>query len=368
MKRYMFIILFLVFIGVLIGANIYLAKRFAFYFSFDNTRIFYILFPVVTIFMIFGTFAAVNSVSTLGHFVFVTASITMGFVLYLLIGTIIVDLVSLVLKTKPVIYGLAALSVATMVSIYGLWNANNLKISNVDIEMKGLQKPVKAAHLTDTHLGHIRGAGNLQNIVNEINKQDVDVVFFTGDLLDSKIQLKEEAMVPLKNLDAPIYFVEGNHDEYTGVSAIKKYLRSIGVNVLENEVTKWGELQIIGLTFMVADGDAVSPHANPDGPNIKKVLSNLVIDKSKPTILLHHGPDGIKYAREAGVDLYLSGHTHAGQLWPITHIANLMFEVNRGLRDFNGTKVYVNQGTGTFGPPMRVGTDSELAIINLKPE
>jgi predicted MPP superfamily phosphohydrolase len=364
----MMIILFLVFIGVIVGANIYLAKRFAFYFSFENARILYILFPLITIFMIFGTFAAVNSVSTLGHFVFVSASITMGFVLYLLIGTIIVDLVSLLLKTKPIWYGITALSIAAIVSIYGLWNASNLKLTEASIPISGLTKPVRAAHLTDTHLGHIRGGDKLQEIVDVINKQNVDVVFFTGDLLDGKIQLKEEAMQPLQNLDAPIYFVEGNHDEYTGVNAIKKYLKRIGVNVLQNEVAQFGELQIIGLNFMMADEKTSSPHSGPGKGTVQSTLSILSIEKDVPTVLLHHGPDGIKYAKEAGIDLYLAGHTHAGQLWPITHIAKMMFEVNRGLHDFNGTKVYVSQGTGTFGPPMRVGTDSELAILNLIPE
>jgi predicted MPP superfamily phosphohydrolase len=315
--------------------------------------------------MIGGTMGAVNAVSTVGHYIFIVAATTMGFVLYLLLSTIVVDVVSLFLKAKPIYYGLAVLSLAAMVSIYGIWNAKQLKLTEVDITIKGLQKSIRAAHLTDTHLGHFRGAGNLQNIVETINRQNVDVVFFTGDLLDSKIQLKPESMLPLQGLNAPIFFVEGNHDEYTGVKAIKDYLRSIGVNVLNNQVTQWGELQIIGLTFMVADSHASSPHASPNGPNIQNVLESMEIEKEKPTVLLHHGPNGVKYANKAGVDLYLAGHTHAGQLWPATYVAKMIFEYNKGLHDFNGTKVYVSQGTGTFGPPMRVGTESELAILNL---
>jgi predicted MPP superfamily phosphohydrolase len=92
------------------------------------------------------------------------------------------------------------------------------------------------------------------------------------------------------------------------------------------------------------------------------------LDNSKPTVLLHHGPNGIKYDINAAVDLYLAGHTHGGQLWPATYVAKMMFEYNKGLHDYKGTQVYVSQGTGTFGPPMRVGTYSELTILNLKPE
>lgn len=362
------LILVTVFFAILIGANIYLAKRFAFFFSFEKATLFYILFPLITIFMIVGVMGATNSISFIGHIAFIFGAVLMGFILYLLLSTIFVDLLSLVWKTKPLYYGLLAISLASLVSIYGLWNATNLRLTEVDIPINGITKPIRAAHLTDTHLGHIRRGDNLRNIVNIINSKNVDVVFFTGDLLDGRIQLKPESMDPLAELDAPVYFVEGNHDEYTGVNAIKKYLRSIGVHVLENEVITWNELQIIGLTFMVADSNGISPHAKPGGSNVANVLEKLQIDKNKPSILLHHGPNGVKYANEAGVDLYLAGHTHAGQLWPATYVAKAIFEYNRGLHNYNGTQVYVSQGTGTFGPPMRVGTNSELTFLNLKPE
>lgn len=360
--------MFFVLIGILIGANIYLARRFAMYFNFESVTVFYFIFSAITIFMIGGVMGATNSVSSLGHFVFSLAAVTMGYVLYLLISTIAVDLISLFIKTRPMYYGIAALSLAAVISSYGIWNAKQIKQTEVDIAMEGLKQPIRAAHVTDTHLGHFRGGKNLQKIVNMINEQKVDVVFFTGDLLDSKIQLKNESMDPLASLDAPVYFVEGNHDEYTGIKAIKRYLNSIGVVVLQNEVTHFGELQIIGLDFMLADENTSSPHAAPGGPTIQKVLESLPIRKDTPTVMLHHGPDGIKYANKAGVDLYLAGHTHAGQLWPITYIAKMIFEVNKGLHNFNGTKVYVSQGTGTFGPPMRVGTNAELTFLNLQPE
>ena len=109
-------------------------------------------------------------------------------------------------------------------------------------------------------------------------------------------------------------------------------------------------------------------HVNDNGHTIKNVLSTLNIFKEKPTVLLHHSPDGIKYANQHGVDLYLAGHTHAGQLFPIKYIANLLFAYNKGLHNFKGTQIFVSQGAGTFGPPMRVGTKSEIALLKLKPE
>jgi predicted MPP superfamily phosphohydrolase len=194
------------------------------------------------------------------------------------------------------------------------------------------------------------------------------VVFFTGDLLDGKIGLVEESMQPLKDLNAPIYFVEGNHDKYTGVNAIKKYLTDIGVNVLTNEVADWNGLQIIGLNHMIADSTAYDMHAEQGRLSVRTALETLEFDESKPVILLHHGPAGIKHATNAGVDLYLAGHTHGGQIFPATLVARAIFEYNKGLHRYQDTYVYVCQGTGTFGPPMRVGTKSEMTILTLKPE
>lgn len=369
MRIIRFILSVTVFFGILIGANIYLARSFGYYFSAEALTFFYVASFSTTIFMMAGVMRFVNATKWWGSLIFMLAAIIMGFTLYLLLSTILIDILGLIFIIKPLYMGIAALLIAFIVSAYGIWNSYNLKINEVEIEINGLEKPIRAAHLTDTHLGHFRGASNLKKIVKAINLQQVDVVFFTGDLLDSKIQLKPESMAPLADLEAPVFFVEGNHDLYTGVRAIKRYLDKLGVHVLENEMYEWQGIQIIGLNHMLADSATFNVHVDDQRTTIKSVLEGLdtQLDNTKPTVLLHHSPDGIQYANEAGVDLYLAGHTHAGQLWPITHIAKAMFAYNRGMHQFKETLIYVSQGTGTFGPPMRVGTYSELAILNLTP-
>ncbi len=354
-----------IFIGILVGANIYLAKRYTFFFGLVNVWPMVIVFASLTLFSFFGMFTTLNSTSVPGHITHIVAATTLGFILYVLISTIGVDIIGFLVSIKPFQQGLISLSIALIISIYGIVNANVTRVKEVDISITGLKKNIRAAHLTDTHIGHMRSGKTLKNIVDKINRQNVDVVFFTGDLLDSRYTLNKESMAPLGDLDAPIYFVEGNHDEYTGVDAIKDNLKSIGVIVLENEIQNFNDLQVIGLTYMNADEKQVGPHTNPNGPNIKGKLAELMPDADKPSVLLHHGPNGIKYASDNGVDLYLAGHTHGGQLWPITHFAGLLFEYNKGLHKLNETQVYVSQGTGTFGPPMRVGTYSELTILNI---
>ncbi len=118
---------------------------------------------------------------------------------------------------------------------------------------------------------------------------------------------------------------------------------------------------------MLADDIAFDMHGAGKHATIKEILSELDINTDKPSILLHHSPDGIKYANEKGVDLYLAGHTHAGQLFPVNFLNELLFAYNKGLHDFNGTQIYVSHGAGTFGPPMRVGTRSEITLLTLVP-
>lgn len=101
---------------------------------------------------------------------------------------------------------------------------------------------------------------------------------------------------------------------------------------------------------------------------MKSILPGIPTDPDLPTILLHHSPDGIQYANEKGVDLYLTGHTHAGQLFPVTLIGELIYTYNKGLHDYNGTKIFVGEGAGTFGPPMRVGSHSTITVFDLKPD
>lgn len=367
--KFMTMILFLViFLGFLVGANVYLAKRMTWYFGIENIRMMYLFFGMLTVFMIMSIGVFTNTVSGLGSLLYGFGAIVMGVMLYLLLTTLVVDLVSLVAKFPPRTHGLIVLSLTALISGYGIWNAFHIRVSEQQIPVKGLQKEIRAMHLTDVHIGHFRGKDFMQKVVDRTNEQQVDVVFMTGDLFDGKIQLSKEVVEPLTKLNAPLYFVEGNHDGYSGVDTIKSYLRQAGIHVLENEVADFGELQVVGLNHMLADTSATDMHA-PNGvyATIQEVLPNIAISQERPSVLLHHSPDGVQYAQASGIDLYLAGHTHAGQLFPINLIGELIFAYNKGLHDYKGTKMFVSEGVGTFGPPMRVGTKSEMVLLTLIP-
>jgi predicted MPP superfamily phosphohydrolase len=367
MRQLVPFIFMIAFLGFVVGVNIYFAKRFSWYFGVSQIYKLYIAFALLTVFMLGGIIAFNNSVSPFGRMAYMLASLSMGFTLYLIMSVVGVDLVHFFVKIKPAIFGITALSSAALVFICGLWNAYNPKTSYIEVPIGGLAQEIRALQISDVHLGHFRGKAYLQKVVDTAKKLDPDIVFLTGDLFDGKIKLNRDVISPLGQLEMPVYFVEGNHDGYSGPEKIKKELRATGVIVLENEVTHWGPLQIIGLNYMPADSQAIDMHVRGEHSTIKETLANLDIDKKKPSILLHHSPVGIHYANEQGVDLYLAGHTHGGQLFPVNHIVKLMFRYSSGLHEYNGTQIYVSQGTGTFGPPLRVGTRSELTVITLKP-
>jgi len=368
MRQYIPILFFITFISILVLTNIYLTKRFNWYFNIESTKLLYAVFPPLTLLMFFGMMPLSNTTSSLGSLIYILAALTMGTLLYLVLSALLVDLARLFTNFTPKTYGLAVITITFLVTFGGILNAWNIRVTTQEIKLEGLNTEIRAMHLSDIHLGHFRGEKFLQKIVDKTNQQNVDVVFMTGDLFDGRINLTKEDLAPLTNLKAPVYFVDGNHDKYTDVKTIKSMLREIDVQVLENEVTHFSDLQIIGLNHMAADNETFNMHASNKGATIKNTLASLNIFKDKPTVLLHHSPDGIQYTNQHSIDLYLAGHTHAGQLFPIKYIAHLLFDYNKGLHDYKGTKIYVSQGLGTFGPPMRVGTISEMALLTLKPE
>ncbi|WP_347839497.1 metallophosphoesterase [uncultured Draconibacterium sp.] len=367
MRQLFPLLFFALFFALLAGANFYLAKRFSFYFDLRNPRFMLATFAGLTIFMLAGIIGFTNAQGTFANSVYIAASIIMGFLLYLLLAVAAVDLLNLLVKTNAKMQGLASIALAVAITGGGILNAQYKRISKEEIVIPGLHSSITIAHLSDIHIGHFWGPKTLQKIVDKTNAQQPDVVFITGDLFDGKIRLTSKSLEPLTHLNAPVYFVEGNHDGYSGANEIKQKLRHIGVEVLENEVTHFNQLQIIGLNHMRATNNDPGMHGTAAKPSMQSVLSQLNIFPDKPTVLLHHSPDGIELANKYGVNLYLAGHTHNGQLFPFNFVVRGVYQYNKGLKKFKNTSIYTSQGVGTFGPPIRVGTKSEIVILKLKP-
>ncbi len=359
----------LLYVAIIALPIYYVAKRMAWSFGSSTGVLSLILGALTCLFIVtLMTIMRTNPTSGLSHILYNIATIGLGVFLMWALSTIAVDLVHWVVKFSPRAFGWSVLTLTAGLSLYALWNAQHTRIIEREIVLPNLEQPLRIAHLTDIHIGHFWGEKTVERLVEQVAKEQVDAVVITGDLFDGRVRLRPEVLTPFQQLDVPIYFVEGNHDGYTGSGEIKAMLRDYGIQVLDNKLVSLKGTQIIGLDYSLPDRESVDVfHAPASRYTMQELLPALQIDPNKASILLHHNPVGVNHAADNGINLYLAGHTHAGQIFPATIIASWMFPYNKGLYRVNDTtQVYVSQGTGTFGPPMRLGTQSEIAILNLK--
>ena len=364
MRRMLLVpLLFFVIIGL---ASYYLASRIAFATGLGKWWLFAALF-VLAFFAINSMMGARNYFPVL-HPVVVALSAAVGVLLYMLMVMLLTDIVNIFVHFQSKTFGLIVATATILISAFGIVNTSWPRLKTIDIELPKLTEPVQIAQLSDVHLGHFRGRRNLKKLVALVNKTDAQMVVITGDMFESFYNLKPETLEPLKKLSVPIFFVSGNHDMYVDVDSVKRLMRDAGVNVLENNMMECCGIQIVGLNYMRPDNRTPDQmHAGVGRETIENTLPTIALDSAQPSILLHHNPVGAEYADKAGIGLYLAGHTHGGQLFPVTLMNDRIFNYNRGLYRCGNLQIYTSEGSGTFGPPMRIGTKSEVTLIRLKP-
>jgi uncharacterized protein len=248
--------------------------------------------------------------------------------------------------------------ISVTVVVLGLLNvARGPVIKRVRVPLPKL--PVESytiAHLTDVHIGAMIGRELAEQIVERVNSLRPDLVVITGDLVDGRLSELRPHIEPLRGLRARdgVFAVTGNHEYYWNVEPWLEHLRSLGIRILRNEHVT------IGGAFELAGTDDASAHED-----IGRAVEGC--DPALPVVLLAHHPRTIARAMLANVDLQLSGHTHGGQLLPWGWLARLWDPKVAGLARFGSTWLYVSQGTGYWGPPLRVGTSCEIAALELMP-
>ncbi len=248
---------------------------------------------------------------------------------------------------------------ALTATLYGAMNARWIRTRKVKIVLPNLPDSWRgriAALVSDIHLGHVNGAGFLARIVDRLQSLKPDIVFMTGDLYDGTSIDAVRAAAPLGKLKPPRggFFVTGNHEEFRYPSRYLEAVRSTGFRVLENEMVSIDGLQVVG----------VPDHASTNGNRFRATLARLSIDPSRPSILLSHAPHALSIPEQAGISLQLSGHTHGGQIFPFTWFTRKIFrEFTKGLHRHGQMQVYTTTGAGTWGPPLRVGTNPEIILI-----
>jgi len=260
-----------------------------------------------------------------------------------------------------VLFGLA---LAT--STYGVVNAAWTRVTRITVQLAGLPEPWRGrtiALVSDLHLGNVRNAGFTRRIVRKILREKPSMVLIAGDVFDGTPLEAERAAAPLaelfQNSQTPLgaFFAEGNHEEFSSPAAFLAAIAKTGVRVLDNENVNVDGLQLIGVPYKHAT------HTE----HFRSVLAKMGIDRRRASILLTHAPDRPQLAEEAGISLQLSGHTHRGQYFPFTWItARIYRQFVYGLSRIGGLQVYTSCGAGTWGPPLRVGSQPEIVIIRLE--
>jgi hypothetical protein len=229
----------------------------------------------------------------------------------------------------------------------------------VSIPLHGLPAAWKgktAVWVSDTHLGEIRNEGFALRLASLIQNLHPDIVFFGGDLFDGQAYDPDKAVAPFSRISAPYgtYFVTGNHEEFSDNARYLRAVRRAGMRVLNNEKIELDGLQIIGVDYRDSRREE----------RFRTILREIGIDRRKPSILLKHGPFDIEVAREEGITLQLSGHTHQGQVFLFRFITSRVYQgYDYGLRRAGDLLVYTSSGAGTWGPPMRIDTKPEIVVF-----
>jgi predicted MPP superfamily phosphohydrolase len=295
----------------------------------------------------------------------------MGLIFYLSLGSVDLIIIRLIWGLTPLRLGFVILLAFSLVAVgHGWLNARQVRVRNVVMETNKLPAGtdiLKIAVISDLHLGSVEMGGRLERTLEKLKSLDYDLLLSLGDLIE--VGLDHRDWPPLAQGLAEVkprlgkYAVTGNHEYYTGRYGTPEFTdefhRRAGFVLLRQEAeVVAGTVQLVGM-----DDPSYGLTRAQAGAIELNLLQQL--DPALPTLLLKHQPR-VAPTSLGLFDLQLSGHTHAGQMWPFNYLVALVFGQTRGLHELpSGSRLYISQGTGTWGPPVRVGTESELTLIRL---
>jgi predicted MPP superfamily phosphohydrolase len=264
-----------------------------------------------------------------------------------------------------VVVRIAAIVLAFGTLALGSLSARYAKVTSysINIEKPLPQNGLKVVFISDIHIGSMVHKKQLARIVSKINTLEADIVLLAGDIIDRNMNayisenLNEEMGAIKARLG--VYAAPGNHDYFGGdLGELETQLAAAGIKLLNDEVVLVEGIYIAGRNDFSSSRRGVA----------RKPLSELTgnLDAALPLIVMDHQPREFGEAEAAGVDLQVSGHTHRGQMWPVSLIVKRMYENSYGLSFKDKTAFVVSSGSGTWGPPVRIGTRSEIVCVDLK--
>lgn len=351
---------------------------------------FALVYSVIASSLVTGFFLPASGLQRIAR---MTGNIWLGVFLYIFMFMAIADIIKTILKHSSgrpkawftrkgfvIIGGIVAACIIGM-SMYGVINAGIIRVAEYDVS---IEKSVPSGDLNivlvaDIHMGYSIGSRFVERMVDKINSLDPDIVCIAGDIFNNEYDALDDPDA-ITSLLAGIksrygtYACYGNHDiseqilagftfDYGGVKLsdprMDEMLENAGIILLRDEpVLVNDEFYVIGRRDEHRPGNEDNSRLSP-GELMKG------IDNSKPVIMIDHEPKGLSEIAQSGVDLDLSGHTHAGQVFPVNIIVGITSENSWGHKTIGNMHSIVTSGVGFFGPSMRTFTDSEVVRIHV---
>lgn len=255
--------------------------------------------------------------------------------------------------------GVCCLAVMCATLLYGnIHYYNKVRVPINLVSEKPLPHDYRIVMLSDMHLGYHNTGAELSRWVDMINAEKPDLVLIAGDIIDMSIRplVEEDMAAEFRRLNAPVYACLGNHEYYATTPAARLFYKDAGITLLSDSAVVVDEaLCIIGR----------DDRTNAGRKSVEALMSESGGRNGYYTILLDHQPYHLERTRAAGVDFQLSGHTHRGQVWPLSWITDAMYECSWGNHQLGNTHYYVSSGMGIWGGKFRIGTQSEYVVATL---
>lgn len=353
--------MFLVMMLAYLGANIYIYIKFlqqisgvALWGKITLSILFWVI--VLALFLSFMLRHSQVPSALLGA-IYVVGSSWMVFTLYMTLLLLLFDLLKFagIGVNHSTLWAFAA---TAMLLIVGYIVHLNPKTIHIDIKSeKMLGSRLRIVTLSDVHLGYGTGVRMLERYVEMINRHKPDIVVIAGDLIDnSTLPVREKGMDKiLRQIDAPkgVYMAPGNHEYISGIEECAELCKMSNITLLRDSTA------VIDNKLFIIGRDDRSNHR-------RKELSELLsgCDSSQLSIVIDHQPYELSQSDSLGVDVQISGHTHHGQVWPLSLVTDHLYEQSHGYREWSHSHIFVSSGLSLWGPPFRIGTRGDMAVFD----
>lgn len=306
----------------------------------------------------------------------------LGIMIYVVITLILLFIINLVFKKSinnniRIIEGFITVIFVIFITIYGNINSSIIHTTKyeVSINKKSNLKELKIVMVADMHLGYNKGLKLVKDMVSKINKEKPDIVLMAGDIFDNDYDALDKPELMIKELKKiktkyGVYSVYGNHDVKESIilgftfqdkkqkysdTRMDKFLKRSNIKILDDEYVLIDDIYIYGR-------EDYAKYKN------RKSVNQMIktMDTSKPIIVVDHQPKELDKLSKTKVDLDLSGHTHDGQIFPLSLLVKLVYKNSCGIKKFNNMTSIVTSGVGLYGPNMRVLTKAEITSIKVK--